>query len=90
MKNDKEAGTGSFNRTHYYNPAFDEKMRVATSEFDEAKRLQLLRDATKLVFEDYPIIPLYWQKVYWAGKANLTYEANMSEDTTAALAGIAK
>jgi peptide/nickel transport system substrate-binding protein len=90
MKNDKAAGTGSFNRTRYYNPVFDDKMRTALAEFDFDKRIALLKDATKTAFEDYPIIPLYWQKVYWAGKANLTYEANMSEDTAAFLAGIAK
>lgn len=90
MTNNKEAGTGSFNRVRYSNPDFDEAMRIATSEFDEAKRIELLQKATKLVMADMPVIPLYWQKVYWAGKANLSYVANMTEDTAATLATLAK
>lgn len=90
MTSDKEAGTGSFNRTKYSNPAFDEAMRTATAEFDAKRRIELLQQATKAAFEDVPIIPLYWQKVHWAGKANITYVANMTEDTTATLAGMAK
>ena len=90
MTVNKEAGTGSFNRTKYSNPAFDDAMRAATAEFDAEKRVELLQKATKLVFADVPVVPLYWQKVHWAGKANLTYVANMTEDTTPVLAGIAK
>lgn len=90
MTANKDAGTGSFNRTKYSNPAFDEAMRAATAEFDAEKRVELLQKATKLVFADVPVIPLYWQKVHWAGKANLSYVANMTEDTSATLAGLAK
>lgn len=90
MTKDKEAGTGSFNRVKYSNPAFDAAMRKATAEFDPEKRIELLQTATKLVFADVPVIPLYWQKVHWAGKANLTYTANMTEDTAATLAGLAE
>jgi peptide/nickel transport system substrate-binding protein len=90
MTADKEAGTGSFNRVKYSNPAFDEAMRTAMAEFDPEKRVELLQTATKLVFADMPVIPLYWQKVHWAGKANLSYVANMTEDTSATLAGVAE
>ena len=65
-------------------------MRTATAEFDAKRRIELLQQATKAAFDDVPIIPLYWQKVHWAGKANITYVANMTEDTTATLAGMAK
>jgi len=90
MTVNKDAGTGSFNRTKYSNPAFDKAMQAATAEFDAKKRVKLLQAATKTVFADVPVIPLYWQKVHWAGKANLTYVANMTEDTTPVLAGLAK
>ncbi|MCJ9753055.1 ABC transporter substrate-binding protein [Neorhizobium sp. BETTINA12A] len=90
MTANKDAGTGSFNRTKYSNPAFDDAMRAATAEFDVKKRVELLQKATKMVFADVPVIPLYWQKVHWAGKANVSYVANMTEDTSATLAGIAK
>lgn len=90
MTVDKEAGTGSFNRIKYSNPAFDAKVKEALSEFDTTKRDALLRDATKMVFADVPVIPLYWPTAVWASKANLDYEANMSEDTSAALASVKK
>ncbi len=90
MTVNKEAGTGSFNRTKYSNPAFDEAMRAATAEFDAAKRIEGLQKATSLVFSDVPVIPLFWQKVHWAGKENLTYVANMTEDTVPTLAGLAE
>ncbi len=90
MTVNKDAGTGSFNRTKYTNPAFDQAMQAATAEFDAKKRIEGLQKATNMVFADVPVIPLFWQKVHWAGKANLTYVANMTEDTIPTLAGIAK
>jgi peptide/nickel transport system substrate-binding protein len=90
MTVDKDAGTGAFNRTRYSNPAFDAAMKAAQGEFDAKKRIEGLQKATKLVFADTPVIPLYWQKVYWAGKADLNYVANMTEDFTATLASVAK
>jgi peptide/nickel transport system substrate-binding protein len=90
MTNNKEAGTGSFNRTRYSDPVFDGMMNEAMAEFDPEQRIQLLQQATKYVFADMPVLPLYWQKVHWAGKANITYDANMTEDTSATLAKLVK
>ena len=90
MTYDKAGGTGAFNRVRYSNPEFDKAMADALGEFDYEKRLAKLQAATALVFADVPVIPLYWQKVYWAGKTNLDYEANMMEDTSAALATLRK
>jgi peptide/nickel transport system substrate-binding protein len=90
MTSSKEAGTGSFNRSAYSNPAFDAAMRAAQGEFDADKRIAALAKATALVFADTPILPLYWQKAYWAGKSDLNYVANMTEDLAATLASVAK
>ena len=90
MTVDPQGGAGVFNRTRYSNPAFDAAMKTMMAEFDSTKRVEALQKATKLVFADTPIIPLYWQKIYWAGKADLNYAANMSEDFTATDASIAK
>ncbi len=87
---DKDAGTGSFNRTRYSNAKFDAKMKEATAEFDPEKRNALLQDATRIAMEDVGVIPLFWPKVYWASKANISYTANRGEDLMATLAGIAK
>lgn len=90
MTADSKAGTGGFNRARYSNPAFDKALAEALTQFDESKRIAGIQAASKMVFADLPVIPLYWQKIAWASKANITYEANMAEDTTAARAGLAK
>ena len=90
MTQDKDAGTGSFNRTKYSNPAFDAKMKEAMAEFDVEKRVALLKEATKIGIDDVGFIPLFWPKVYWASKANITYTANRGEDFMATLAGQAQ
>ena len=51
----------------------------------------LVKEATRIAFvQDQAIIPLYWQKVYWAGKSNLDFTPSRREDTTANNARIAK
>jgi peptide/nickel transport system substrate-binding protein len=90
MTPDKDAGTGSFNRTRYSNPAFDTKMKEATSEFDPQKRIALLQEATRIGIEDVSFVPLFWPKVYWASKENISYTANRGEDFMATLAGPAQ
>jgi peptide/nickel transport system substrate-binding protein len=90
MTPDREAGTGSFNRTRYSNAAFDAKMKEALAQFDPARRNTLLQEATRIAMEDVGVIPLFWPKVYWASKANVTYVANKGEDLMATLAGVAK
>lgn len=87
---DRDAGMGAFNRTRYSNPAFDKALKAALSEFDETKRNDGFKVATDLVFKDQAIIPLYWQKVHWAARAGVEYEANMNEETTAMNAKLAK
>lgn len=87
---DKAAGTGSFNRGRFSNPVFDQKLQQAMSEFDESKRNALLEEATRIAFGDVGMIPLYWQKVHWAGKAGIGYVPSRGEDLRADLASIAK
>ncbi len=60
---DAARGTGSLNRGRYTNPTFDETLRRASAEFDEAKRGTLLAEATKIAMDDAAILPLYWQKL---------------------------
>jgi peptide/nickel transport system substrate-binding protein len=80
---DAAAGTGSLNRARYSNPQFDEKLRRAASEFDEATRSKLLGEATRLAIEDAGILPLYWQKLYWAARKGLVVDPDRGESTSA-------
>jgi peptide/nickel transport system substrate-binding protein len=85
---DEAAGTGAFNRTRYSNPAFDATLTKALQEFDDHKRGALLADATRIAMKDVALIPLYWPKLYWAARGNLTYLPGKDEDTRASLAGV--
>lgn len=90
MTKNKEAGTGGFNRVQYSNPVFDNLMQDVLTEFDANTRMSAVQNATRIVMQDTPFLPLYWQKVYWASKDDVNYVANKSEDTSAYLASPAK
>ena len=50
------------NRTGYSNPEFDKLCRAADGETNPKKRLALYNTAEKLVVEDAPWVPIYYQK----------------------------
>jgi peptide/nickel transport system substrate-binding protein len=56
---DKERGTGALNFGHYSNPEFDALLTKAQGIEAGEVRNQALADATELVMQDQPIIPLY-------------------------------
>ena len=54
----------------------------AAGEFDETKRNKMLGDATRIAMEDAAILPLYWQKLFWAARKGFRVDANSGEATT--------
>ena len=87
---DAKTGMGALNRARYSNPEFDHVLGQAAVEFDETKRNALLADATRVAMHDAALLPLYWIKLYWASRGNITFQANMGEDSSVSFAGIAK
>ena len=79
---DAAKGTGSLNRARYSNTAFDEVLGRASAEFDEAKRGALLAQATKIAMDDAAILPLYWQKLYWAARKGFVVDPDRGESTS--------
>ena len=79
---DAAKGTGSLNRARYSNTAFDDTLRQASSEFDAAKRGTLLAAATRIAMDDAAILPLYWQKLYWAARNGFIVDADRGEATS--------
>ena len=79
---DAAAGTGSLNRARYSNKQFDAMLAQAAAEFDEAKRNKLLADATRIAMEDGAILPLYWQKLYWAARKGFMVDPDRGEATS--------
>lgn len=79
----KEAGTGGFNRVRYSNPEFDAMLTSAMEEFDYETRMKKLEDATRIAMNDQAIVPLYFQKVYWASRDGIDFTPNLAERTLA-------
>ena len=52
------------------------------------KRNALLADATRVAMHDAALLPLYWIRLYWASRGNITFEPNMSEDSSVLFAGV--
>ena len=86
----KEAGTGGFNRMRYSNADFDAALNEAIEEFDQEKRMEKLQAATRIAMEDQAIVPLYFQKIYWAAREGIDFTPNLSERTVASDVRIAK
>jgi len=54
--------TGTQNYTGYSNPQYDALCLQADAETDPVKRTALYRQAEKIVVDDAPWVPLYFQK----------------------------
>ncbi|MEM1445627.1 MAG: peptide ABC transporter substrate-binding protein [Planctomycetota bacterium] len=52
-------GNDPNNSTGYHEPRYDDLLRAAASELDQAKRFALLRQAEATMLEDHVIVPLY-------------------------------
>jgi peptide/nickel transport system substrate-binding protein len=77
----KDAGTGGFNRMRYANPEFDAALKSAMEEFDQAERMKKLQEATRIAMKDQAIVPLYFQKIYWASRDGIDFTPNLAERT---------
>ncbi len=77
----KDAGTGGFNRMRYANPEFDAALKFAMEEFDQAERMKKLQEATRIAMKDQAIVPLYFQKIYWASRDGIDFTPNLAERT---------
>ncbi|WP_264741000.1 peptide ABC transporter substrate-binding protein [Cytobacillus firmus] len=55
----------SMNRTGWSSEKYDQLIKDAKNEADEAKRFELMYEAEKILFEEMPIIPIhYYNQVY--------------------------
>lgn len=76
-------GNGTLNRFRYSNPAFDEAVVAAASIFDPDAREVALKDAAAIAFGETAIVPLYFQALSWASKANVDFTPRRDERTLA-------
>ncbi|HZP78162.1 MAG TPA: ABC transporter substrate-binding protein [Pseudolabrys sp.] len=78
-----DKGRGTTNRGRYSNPALDELVIKAKATVDDAAREKLLQQASKLVIEDYGIIPLHFEVTPWAMRKGLSYKPRVDQFTIA-------
>lgn len=79
----REKGMGGTNRGRYSNPTMDAKLEEAMRTVDDARREELLQEASRLVIADYGLLPLYFELTVWAMRRDLTYAARADQATLA-------
>jgi peptide/nickel transport system substrate-binding protein len=72
---DKTTGRGQYNSGNYCNKEVDRLTLASNSETDVAKRSAILQKIERILFDDAAFIPLHWQNLSWASKANMNTEA---------------
>jgi peptide/nickel transport system substrate-binding protein len=76
-----QIGRGQYNFGHHENAEIDKVIDDALTTVDPKTRDGLLRLAVDRAVAETAIIPLYWQKVVTASRADLTSTTDPSEDT---------
>ena len=79
----REKGMGGTNRGRYSNPAMDAKLEQAMRTVDDNKREALLQEASRLVRDDFGILPVQFELSVWAMRKDLTYTARADQATLA-------
>jgi len=80
---DVEGGRGAFNFGGYSNPELDRLIVDANTTLDQTKRNELLAAAVRRTNEEVAVIPLFFQKVVTASRADISYTTNSAELTLA-------
>lgn len=77
----KEKPPGGRNRGHYFNPEVDKVVEKAVNTKNEAARKALYLQAQKLVFDDYAILPLWYEVQVAIMKKNVVgFEPSITGD----------
>ncbi len=79
----RELRTGNGNDGRYSNPVMDAFIARVSSEPDDAKRMELAHQATRMAMADLPVIPMVQVINNWATRSNLRYTPRTDERTTA-------
>ncbi len=83
MTPNADKGTGAWNWGRYSNPKLDKMIEESLDTTNDAKREAIAREAAAIASADRAIIPLYHQKVTWAMKKNIKYQARTDERSLA-------
>ena len=61
----------------------DALLTKALTTVDDAQRNAMLAQASRMVMDDYGVIPLHFEVSVWAFKKGLTYEPQVNQYTRA-------
>jgi peptide/nickel transport system substrate-binding protein len=78
-----EKGMGQANRGRYSSAKMDALLQQALATVDDARREQLLQQATAVAMSDVGIVPLYHQENVWATRKGIAYTPRADERTFA-------
>lgn len=68
---DPVSGRGASNDGQYSNPVLDKLLDQATQTFDPAARADLVRQASRLIADDAPVLPVFHMKAAWGLRRDL-------------------
>jgi len=79
----KGTGHGTLNRFRYSNPSLDALLVEAIQDFNDESREAKLQKAAALAMKEAAIVPLYFQSVAWASRADISFQPRKDERTLA-------
>lgn len=65
---DAKTGLGAYNASEYCRPYIDDDIRQANREMNPERRIRLMQQIERTIYNDAAIVPLYWQSLTWAAK----------------------
>jgi peptide/nickel transport system substrate-binding protein len=68
---DAKTGLGAYNASGYCKHSIDDNIHQANREMNPERRLRLMQQVERTLYEDSAIVPLYWQSLIWAAKDNV-------------------
>ncbi|MBE9603397.1 ABC transporter substrate-binding protein [Acetobacteraceae bacterium H6797] len=83
LTTDSKAGIGTSNYGGWSYRPFDEAAGAANTTMDEARRMELLREAGRIGLEQMPIIPVHYESAVWAFRKGLAYGGRVDQTTYA-------
>jgi peptide/nickel transport system substrate-binding protein len=74
MTPDAAKGDGTANRLAYSNPAFDALMHRIFATMDPTERKTLVAQATTMLMDDVPVVPLFHVVYTWAARKGVSFK----------------
>ena len=80
---DLSRGLGLANRGRYQNSEVDTLIQTASTTLDAQRRALLMAKAARIALQDYAVVPLFFEKSFWAYRQGLVFQPEVDGRTTA-------